>query len=93
MITAIVLVNVERPKIKTVIDSLMRLQGVSEVHTVAGEYDLAVIVRVQNSQELSSIVVDKMPHQTDGVTHTKTLVALASQSKVDLEKVFLSLQA
>jgi len=90
MITAVVLVNVERPKIKNVIDSLMKLKGVSEVHTVAGEYDLAVIVRVATNQELSSIVVDKMPHQTDGVMHTKTLVALSSASKVDLEKVFLA---
>ena len=88
MITAIVLVNVQRPKLKQVTEDIMKINGVSEVYTVAGEYDLAAVVRVKDNKQLSDIVVDKMPHHIDGITHTKTLIALDVVSKIDLAKAF-----
>ena len=78
MVTAIVLINVERMKIKEVVEELQAIKGVSEVHTVAGEYDLVAIVRVANNKKLSEIVVNKMPHNISGIIHTKTLFALDS---------------
>ena len=44
MVTGIILVNVERAKIADVIEGIIKIDGVSEVYTVAGEYDIAVIV-------------------------------------------------
>ena len=88
MVTAIVLVNVQRPKLKSVTENVLKIKGVTEVYTVAGEYDLAAIVRVKTNTELSDIVVDRMPHHIDGITHTKTLVALGVDSKIDLAKAF-----
>jgi DNA-binding Lrp family transcriptional regulator len=89
MVTGIVLVNVERPRLKDVIRDILAINGVTEVYTVAGEYDLAVMVRVRDNRELSTIIADTMPHQIAGITHTKTLIALTAESNFDLEKIFL----
>ena len=88
MVTAFVLVNVERSTLKQVVDAILEINGVSEVYTVAGEYDLVAVVRVKDNSELSKIVVDQMPHHIEGITHTKTLYAFEAHSNVDLQKVF-----
>ena len=90
MVTGIILVNVERAKIADVIEGIIKIDGVSEFYTVAGENDIAVIVRVRTNAELSDIIACKMTHDIDGIVHTKTLISLSSLAKVDLEKVFLS---
>lgn len=88
MVTGIVLVNVERPFFQKVIKQLMDFEEVSEVYTVAGEYDLVVMVRVADSNELSDVVVNRMSHEISNITHTKTLVAIEANSKVDLNKIY-----
>lgn len=89
MVTGIVLVNVERAMIRTVIEDLMKIDGVSEVYAVAGEYDLVVMIRVQSNAELADIIAARMTHDINGIIHTKTLVTLNAYSKLDLEKIFL----
>ena len=88
MVTGIVLVNVERPRLKDVIKNVLELNGVTEVYTVAGEFDLVTIIRVETNKELSEIVANKMPHEIDGITHTKTLVSLDMNSKVDIQELY-----
>ena len=88
MVTAIVLVNVERPQLKQVIGDILAIDGVSEVYTVAGEYDLVAIIRVKDNHQLSGIITDRMPHHIEGITHTKTLFALDVATEIDLGKVF-----
>ena len=89
MVTGIVLVNVERAMIRTVIEDLMKIDGVSEVYAVAGEYDLVVMIRVQTSAKRADIIASRMTHDINGIIHTKTLVTLNAYSKLDLEKIFL----
>jgi DNA-binding Lrp family transcriptional regulator len=88
MVTGIVLVNVERPLLRQVINDMMALDGVSEVYAVAGEYDLVVIIRVKTNAELADIIATKMTRDIGGIVHAKTLVTLEAQAKVDLEQVF-----
>ena len=88
MVTGIVLVNVERPMLRQVIDGMMALNGVSEVYAVAGEYDLVVMIRVKSNAELADIIATKMTRDIKGIIHTKTLVTLEAEAKVDLEKIF-----
>lgn len=88
MVTGIVLVNVERPQLRQVIDDMMALDGVSEVYAVAGEYDLVVIIRVRTNAELADIIATKMTRDIGGIVHAKTLVTLEAQAKVDLAQVF-----
>ena len=87
MVTGIVLINVERAKIDQVIDQLEKISGVTEIYTVAGEYDLVAIIRVPGNAELASIIATKMT-SVAGIVHTKTLITLTVRSKFDLEKVF-----
>jgi len=89
MVTGIVLVSVERSIIKQKIHGLMKLQGVSEVYSVAGEYDLVAMIRVADNAELAEIIATRMTRDIDGILHTKTLVTLNAYSKIDLEKVFV----
>lgn len=88
MVTGIVLVNVERPMLHQVIEDVMRIDGVSEVYAVAGEYDLVVIIRVSDNAELAEIIASRMTHDIMGIKYTKTLVTLSAHSKHDLSALF-----
>jgi DNA-binding Lrp family transcriptional regulator len=87
-VTGIVLVNVERPMLKEVISRIMQLDGVSEVYTVAGEYDLVAMVRARDNRELADVVANKMMRDISGITHTRTLISLDVDSKYDLSPAF-----
>ena len=89
MVTAIILVNVERDLILDVIDEILKVEGIMEVHSVAGEYDLAAIARVEDNQQLSMILADKMCHQIKGITLTKTLISLGSYYNFDAKTAFV----
>ena len=88
MVTAIILLNVEREQILEVMDEILQVDGIMEVHSIAGEYDIAAIARVDDNEQLSLILADKMCHQIKGITHTKTLVSLGSYYNFDPKKVF-----
>jgi len=88
MVTAVILINVERPKLGEVIDAILKIEGISEVHAVAGEHDIAAIARVKDNQQLSTILADKMCNQIPGITHTKTLIALSSHYNYDAERAY-----
>ena len=88
MVTGIVLINVERAMIGDAISGLMKIAGVTEVYTVAGDYDLVAMIRVKNNVELSDIIANRMTHDIHGIVHTKTLVTLNVDAKVDLDKIF-----
>jgi len=93
MVTAIILVSVERDLILDVIDEILKVDGISEVHSVAGEYDLAAIARVEDNQQLSMILADKMCHQIKGINLTKTLISLGSYYNFDPETAFAKKKA
>ncbi len=88
MVTAIILLNVEREQILEVMDEILQVDGIMEVHSIAGEYDIAAIARVDDNEQLSLILADKMCHQIKGITHTKTLVSLGSYYNFDPKKAF-----
>ncbi len=77
MVTAIVLINVKRPNLQQVIDDLKGINGVTEILSVTGEYDLTVNIKVPDNVALSHIVADKI-HHNKGIAHAKTLIALKS---------------
>jgi len=87
MVTALVLLNADRDKINTVADALADIEGITEVYSVAGRYDLAVIIRVKNNEALATIVTDKML-KIKGITASETLISFRVHSKHDLESMF-----
>ena len=87
MVTAFVLIKGERDKLPETAESLTEVKGVSEVYSVAGDYDLVAIVRVKQHEELADVVTGhllKMP----GIAATNTLIAFKSYSKRDLERMW-----
>ena len=88
MITAMILVNVERSMINQVMKEILAVEGITEIHSVVGEYDLAAIARVEDNQQLSMILADKMCHQIKGINLTKTLISLGSYYNYDTKAVF-----
>lgn len=87
MINAIVLINAERPKINNVGEQLANLEGVSEVYSVSGRFDLVVILRLANSEDLAELITEKMT-KVDGILQTESMVAFKTLSKHDIESMF-----
>ena len=88
MVTAFVLINTNDKDIKEIAESLLNVEGVTEVYPVAGEYDFICVVRVDDNLKLSDVITEDIIHRP-GVRHTKTLFALKAYSQVDLEGVFM----
>ena len=87
MVTSIILINTERTKINKVAEQLVEIEGISEVYSVSGKYDLVVIVRVQTNDDLADLVTKKML-SIDSILGTETMLAFKSFSRHDIEAMF-----
>ena len=87
MVTALVMLNVERKYIQNVSQSLVDMKEVTEVYSVAGRYDLVAIVRVSNNAEIADTITGKF-FTLEGITATETLIAFNTFSRHDLEHMF-----
>jgi len=87
MVTALVLLNVGRDKTNAVAEQLTAIQGVTEVYSVAGRYDLAAIIRVKENDQLASVVTDKI-RKIEGIEKSETLISFRVYSRYDLEMAF-----
>ena len=87
MVNAIVLLKVKRTKINLVAQNLADLDGISEVYSVGGRYDLVAVLRVADNDSLAELVTERM-HQVKGITDTETLIAFRTYSQHDLAGMF-----
>lgn len=87
MITAIVMINCEVGKVHKVAEALINLDGVAEVYSVSGEYDIMALIRVKEYDLLASLVAQDMAG-IDGITKTNTHMAFRCYSKHDMEKMW-----
>jgi DNA-binding Lrp family transcriptional regulator len=87
MVTAIVLLNVERNKVTAVAKQLAEMDGISEVYSVAGQYDLAVVIRARDNDQMAEVVTDHML-QVQGIIKSETLMAFRVHSRHDLDSMF-----
>ncbi|WP_020506997.1 Lrp/AsnC family transcriptional regulator [Lamprocystis purpurea] len=87
MLTAIILINVERHKVNAVAECLAGRDEISEVFSVSGNYDLIAIVRVERNDQLAELVTNHLL-QIDGLEKTNTLLAFKAYSRHDLEAMF-----
>jgi len=77
------MLTVEPGLVKSLAEELLEIDGVTEVYSVAGPYDLVAIARVKKHEELSDLVTE-MIGSRDGVLTTETLIAFRAFSKRDL---------
>ena len=87
MITAFVMMNAERDRIAAVPDELLKINGVTEVYSVAGDYDLVAIIRVKEAEDLAKVVTEEFV-KVSGITKTMTLIAFRCYSDYDLDHMF-----
>jgi len=87
MVTALVLLNIERQHIKDISQKLVNMPEVSEVYSVAGRYDLVAIVRVKTNEQIAETITEKFG-ELNGITASETLIAFNTFSRHDLELMF-----
>ena len=87
MVTAFILINVERPRLKTIADDLLAIDGVAEVYSVAGPFDMIAVVRVKEHEQLSDLVTERIG-ALEGINDTETLIAFRAYSRHDLQAAF-----
>ena len=87
MITALVMMNAERDRIAAIPDELLKIGGVTEVYSIAGDYDLVAMVRVKQAEDLADVVTQQFA-KVKGITRTMTLIAFRCYSNYDLEHMF-----
>jgi DNA-binding Lrp family transcriptional regulator len=84
---AVVLIQCEIDEISEAAKAIADIAGVSEVYSVAGEFDLVAIVRVAQHDELEKVIPNGIS-KVDGVERTETLIAFQVYSQHDLERLF-----
>jgi len=84
MVSAVVLIRTQVAAVAEVARSLLRLEGVTQVLSVAGNYDLVALVSVRENEQLADLVGDGI-RKIAGVTATETLIAFRVYKPEDLQ--------
>jgi DNA-binding Lrp family transcriptional regulator len=87
MITALILLQVERDKVNSVAEKLTDMEGITEVYSVAGRYDLVAIIRVKENEQLAELVANHI-RKVEGIDKSETLISFRVYSRYDLEMAF-----
>lgn len=87
MSDAIVLITVKIGTANEVAQTIADLEGVSEVFSVAGDWDLVAVVRANERVGLTDIVPGGIA-KVEGVENTRTLMAFKAFSKQDLSTAY-----
>lgn len=87
MILALVFLNVERGKVNETAQNLLEIEGVAEVYSVTGEYDLVALLRLHKYEDLAEVVTTHMV-RLSAITKTNTLMAFQCYSRADLQQAW-----
>ena len=87
MVAALVLMNLERGKVNETALSLLEIEGVAQVYSVTGEYDLVALLHVRQYEELAEMVTARMGN-LPAITRTNTLMAFQCYSRADLQQAW-----
>lgn len=87
MINAIVLLQVDTATIPETAYSVAEIEGVTEVYSVTGEWELVAMVRVPRHEDIAPIVTERVA-KTPGVITSQTMIAFRTYAKRDLERVW-----
>ena len=87
MVTAVVLVRTEGERVQDAAQRMLEVEGVTEVYSVTGPYDLVVMVRIPYFERLAEIVPEQLA-QVPGVARTETMVAFRVYSNYDLDRIW-----
>jgi len=87
MITTIVLIRADPKTIPQVAQRLAGIDGVTDVYSVSGEWDLVAIVKVPEYDRIAQVVTEEFV-KVPGIERTQTLTAFRAYSRKDLEQAW-----
>jgi DNA-binding Lrp family transcriptional regulator len=87
MVTSFVLINSRPDRTAALAEALAELDGVAEVYSVAGDFDLVAVVRVRHHDDLADVVTTHIA-TLEGIERTHTLVAFRAYSRRDLDAMW-----
>jgi DNA-binding Lrp family transcriptional regulator len=87
MLTAFVSLKVKRDSVNEIASQLAAINGVSEVYSIAGRFDLITVIRVRDCDDLADVVTNKLL-KFEGILDSETQIAFRVHSKHDLESMF-----
>lgn len=87
MVSAVVLINVQRGEVNDTAQRLLEIEGVAEVYSVTGEYDLVALLRLQHYEDLAEVVTKHLV-KLPTITRTNTLMAFQCYSRADLQQAW-----
>ena len=87
MITAFVLLDIQTDQVPEVAEALCDVEGVVEVYSVTGRYDLIVKVKVARNEDLADVVTGHIG-KIHGVANSETVIAFRSYSPRVLDAGF-----
>lgn len=87
MITTIVLIRAEPASVPVTAQRLAEIDGVTEVYSVSGDWDLVAIVRVPEYDQIARVVTEIFP-TVPGLQRTQTLTAFRAYAKKDLQQAW-----
>ena len=86
-VTALVLIKAKTDQIKETAVALAEIDGVVEVYSVAGRYDLVANIRGEGNEDIADLVSGKI-HKLRGIAESETLIAFRVYRKSDLDAGF-----
>lgn len=87
MVNAIVLMNIRRGQVGATATRLAEIDGIAEVYSVGGRFDLVAILRVADNDAMAALVTNTLA-RIDDIQHTETLLAFQTFSRHDLDSMF-----
>ena len=87
MVNTIVLAVCDIHRIPETAQAIADISDVSEVYSVAGDFDLVIMVRTRTHDDLARVVSEEIA-RIEGVERTQTLVAFKVFSRHDVEALF-----
>ncbi|MBK6486294.1 MAG: Lrp/AsnC ligand binding domain-containing protein [Gemmatimonadetes bacterium] len=87
MITTIVLIKANPKHIPDTARAIAGIDGVQEVYSVSGEWDLVALVKVPSYELIAEVVTERFP-AVEGIVRTQTLTAFRAYSRDDLEQAW-----
>lgn len=87
MVAAVVLIRAARERIADAAREVAEIEGVAEVYSVSGDWDLIAIVRVPEWEQIADVVTERLA-QVPGLERTYTLVSFRVYSRKDLDSAF-----
>jgi DNA-binding Lrp family transcriptional regulator len=87
VVTTVVLAVCDIHQVPETAQAIADLDGVSEVYSVAGDFDLVIMVRTREHDDLARVVTEGIA-KVPGVQRTQTLVAFKVFSRHDVEALF-----